>query len=422
MAMEYLVKKPALPQFIASLERIATRETYPQIRNEIVYFDDEAHRPPFEQTVRARRHTNAVPPWRFQPSQTEIWMLEQKSETEPGVLKQMQRIALRFSEIIALLGDQTESKGAQLSALVPFMANSYERQNFIVKGDGRIRITVDNKAVYYAFVNGLVAERTGSKEFSRVELKTYGHGAHNDYLLQVYGALGLAKAVPVISKKDMAYNLHRQRLMNESGWHPGRTDTEIEAKLSLDASHQHLFNLIKEDFATGRVKGFTRLERFPHTIVGGKISIYLITNTNEYLRMSRRGDDSVFTKKEDSKIMDDPYGLKCIVKRRELEGALISVPEIKDELTLYKKEKYFMVRGKHGNYRVSIDRCSRVNGYRGDLYQMEIESTMMRPSKEQEAVAAREIADITWQLIRMHSELKPTTLTKLEWIMGLGRQ
>jgi hypothetical protein len=53
---------------------------------------------------------------------------------------------------------------------------------------------------------------------------------------------------------------------------------------------------------------------------------------------------------------------------------------------------------------------------------MEIESTMMRPSKGQELDAARDIASITKQLMDMHFGLAPTTQTKQDWLMGLSRE
>ncbi len=422
----YLVNKSEVPQLIKSLEGIAIRVSHRENRKDVIYFNNEEHELYFGQDVRAKKYSKSVPRARFLIFQDRGWTFEQKGELHTSNSTSMRTHPgkLEFFEIAEWLQSQREFNSVHLMApLVPFVVNSYEHMDFLINGDRNFKITVDSGTKHYAFLGISAAVQTGQEDFARVNLKMHYERNNYDYdIARMYRKLiNSVAAVPVVSKMDAAYNLLGAHLMQEAGLQTGQTDTEIEGKLSLDGRYQYLFNRIKSEFAEGMVKGFTLMERFPHTIEGAKISTYLITEGNEYIRLSAKGDDRVVTTKEGKEIMGDPYGLGCILRRKEIESTSIPNLENREEISIYKNTKHFMVTSKEGNeYCISIDRCSRMGGRQSyDLYQMEIESTMMQPSKEQEADAARDIASIIKQLIDMHDELSPTTLTKQEWVSRL---
>jgi hypothetical protein len=327
-----------------------------------------------------------------------------------------------------MIGSWTEFQGTQLSTpLAPFVANSCTRLNFLVDGNKKFKITIDGGITYYSFVDGSTAFRIGEDKFARVEIKLFDSRL-SVHLPALYSMLDAAGAELVISKKDSADNMYSAHLMRESRLQPKPTDTEIEAKLSIAPIQQRVFTSIKKDFTAGRVKGFAITEEFPYTLVSARINTYLRTNDNGYVRVSAEGSEKVVTTKEDSEMMADAYGLGCIVKRKELEKKPASSMHAHDGAALYKKAKNFMVRSKESgmDYNISIDSCFRISDKGSSswasLSQVEIESTLSSPSKKQEADAVREIASITKQLMDMHHELAPTTVTKQEWLTGVSRK
>jgi hypothetical protein len=427
----YLIKNSELPRFLSTLERIASREDHsPKSEYVIAYLDNKKRQLGPEQTVRAISYTEPNTAADSRLFNDGSWILEQKgrscSNARSNELYSVTN--LKFSELVALAQGWTEFQGVQLSApIMPLTAAVSQRQNYFVDGDKRLRITVDNGTTYYAFVKKLIADKIGGEYFSRVGLKMYDQSM-SGHLPMLCALLGSAGAVPVISKKDTANNMHSARLLRESGLLKEETDTEIEAKLSISPDRQSLFNTIKTDFEFNRVRGFTIKEGFQYTLVNGKISTYLKTNDNRYVRVSTEGRERVVTTKEDSETMNDAYGLGCIVKRKELERKPESKLILSDGASLYKKTKYFIVTGNESDrdYHVSIDSCFRINNNwfsdEGSLSQIEIEATLMNPSKGQETEASKDIANVAKQLIDLHDELAPTTVTKQEWLTNLGRK
>lgn len=133
-----------------------------------------------------------------------------------------------------------------------------------------------------------------------------------------------------------------------------------------------------------------------------------------------KGRLKVIIVKDEAEVMDDALGLGCILRRREIKSPMDQAQGGKaPTVTLYRKRKYFLVRSKRSgrDYCILIDRCTHGGS---SLFQMELEETLLKPTKEQENQVAAEIAEITGRIMDTHPELKPTSLTKREWLMGVA--
>jgi hypothetical protein len=424
----YLVSKSELPQLMKSIESMTSEIQYTKSTDKKVYFNSQAHELYFGQTVRASNYGISSPSVEFRFSPFELWTLEQKSilYTKSDVIKHSQKESYGIEEIKSMLRGQTKFDGVSLSEpLRPFIATTANRRNFVFKNDGRFKITMDTFTKCFAFVDDSVAKQVGAEDFARIELKRFGYAGECDStVLKIYDEmLNSAKAMPVVSKRDAGYNMLSAYLMCAADWRTHTTDTEIEAKLSVSAHNQNLFNLIKNDFAYGRILGFALIDKFSYILERAMMNTYLITEDNRYARVSAKGDHRVLTTKEDNEIMDDPYGLGCIIKRKEVETALLPSTANEKEVTLYKKTKEFWVRSNqsHNRYHISIDGSFPINSSVASLYQIEIESTMNNPTSSEVAIATMEIAGITKQITDMHKGLTPTTQTKQEWLSSLMR-
>lgn len=225
-------------------------------------------------------------------------------------------------------------------------------------------------------------------------------------------------ADPTISKKDMAYNLLSDYLRRKSVRQIPSSDIEIEAKLSLKRQDQHIFHQIRNDFQNGLIGRFAIPKNFPYVLEGGKLHQYLITPENNYLRISIKGKSKKIISKEDYEIISDKFGLNCIIKRKEIKEPLSSTLVTLPAKTIHRKRKYFIVENQKtkNSYCVLIDRCT----YDSDeLFQMEIEGLLLSSSKKNEEEIVDDIAYLTNQLIQRYDILKPTNLTKLEWLKKL---
>jgi len=152
----------------------------------------------------------------------------------------------------------------------------------------------------------------------------------------------------------------------------------------------------------------------PYTLESGKLHSYL-TNSDKYLRISIKGESKKVISKENSEIIKDPYGLNCIIKRKEIKESLNPSLLVLPSKQIYRKRKYFITDNEknRNSYCILIDRCT---SGADELFQMEIEGLLFSASEAKEQETVKDIVDITFHLIRKYEALKPTTLTKLEWL------
>jgi hypothetical protein len=325
---------------------------------------------------------------------------------------------LNLKEILARVAKIRKLGGVSIPhKLVPYSAASYARSHFLENQRG-IRATVDEDVRFYKFTGDLKGKMIGRSDHAIVELKIPPHRTGSELANELQHTLHSQDAHQGISKKSTTFNLIDDQLRKAGeAYKIPRHNTEIEAKLALDSDGQDVFHEIREDFSKGKVDGFRLSTRYPSVVETGKLHQYVLTPTNDYVRIEPTHETRYQTVKEDLELAQDPYDLGNVIRRREIAeptqpGLLKQPPR-----TLQRKRKYFMVETTKGmsEYAVVIDRTT----HRGnELYQMEIDDILNSPSYDLERKSVSDVASVASFLVEEYS-LEPTTLTKGEWLMSL---
>jgi len=417
--IRYMLEQSLIKDFINEISQISEEQIFPTTYNWTLYFNNVEHEVPFEVSVKGRKYSNQ--PFSGFLKSDEEWIFEIKEDyiSKDSRLRKKKREILTLERILNELSRITQIRTNPVTLpLKPYVADSYRRRHFIV--DEHFRFTVDDDLTYYLFEDDLEGKEIGNEDYARIEIKILPEKINSTKFRKVISLLKDLGAEETISKKDMAYNLLSSYLRKKLREGVPYSDTEIEAKLLLHRDDQHVFHKIKRDFYNGLVEGFEILNDFPYTLEGGKLHTYIITQENDFLRISKKEKAKTLTLKENAEIIDDPFQLGCIIKRREIKKPfelntdLLELPS----KTIYRKRKYFLVKNKENSrtYCILIDRCT-YNTH--ELFQMEIEGLLLSTSKNEEKDVVRDVSYLTHYLTRKYLILKPTTLTKLDWLKEL---
>ncbi len=414
--IRYIVSLSAIEDFIKEINKIAKEEVFSTPYNWTIYFNNSEHEVPFEVSIKGRKYSNQ--PFHGSLNLDEKWIFEIKEDyiNKNCRFRRKKRKVLTLEEILNTLSEMTNIKTNQItSPLRPYLLDSYRRRHFLL--DENIRITIDTDLTYYLFEDTFNGKQIGNENYARIEIKIRSEKINSTKFHKIDSLLKDLEAEETISKKDMAYNLLSNYLRKKSGRKVATGDVEIEAKLLLSRDEQYIFHKIKRDFYYGLIKGFTLLDNFPYTLEGGKLHKYLVTSKDEFFRVGIKGKSKTIIQKEGFKVVDDPYGLKCIIKRKEIRRPFDSNIDLSklQFKTIYRKRKYFLVENEKDKktYCILIDRCTHEAS---ELFQMEIEGLLDSPLKNEEREIIRDIGYLTCCLITKYPVLKPTTLTKLEWL------
>ncbi len=415
----YYIKNPQVKGFIEKLALITHPKVFPNNYNQTLYFNNSEHEVPFEISIKARRYRCSREGEHLKLIPDEKWIFEIKRDLvrKNSRLRQKKRKNLKLDEILKILQNKIRNL-IITSSLQPYVADSYRRRHYVINGKGQFRITIDDKLKYYLFESKINATQIGKENYSRVEIKVPQNKLNSPEFHKIKKLLQKSEAETIVSKKDTAYNLLSEYLRNKYNRNVKPSNIEIEAKLSLSGKNQYVFHQIKNDFYNDVFKGFKIPKDFSYTLEGGKLHRYIITPDNHYLRISMKGESKKVIYKENSEVVNDPFGLNCILKRSEIKVPLPLNFPISPSKTLYRKRKYFIVENKinKNSYCILIDRCTFDNN---ELFQMEVEGLLLSPTEDKEREVIKDIVYITKQLIKKYRFLKPTTLTKLDWLKNL---
>jgi hypothetical protein len=251
-----------------------------------------------------------------------------------------------------------------------------------------------------------------------VELKIPPGRTSSPLVRKIHGLLRRENAEQGISKKATIFNLIEERSKRSGEAYKEPThNTEIKAKVALDAEDQSLFPKIRTDLQEGKIEGFRLSESYPNVMETGKLYHYVQVPTHEYVRFETSGQSRSATIKENFQVVQDPYRLGNVIKRREIEQPIGSDMLKMPYKTLVRRRKYFMVERDGGSreYAVMMDRST----HRGhELYQLEVEDVLSSPTPKTEVRSINDVASMANYLIEEYS-LEPTTLTKNQWLMSL---
>ena len=377
-----------------------------------IYFNNEEHVVPFEFSIKARRYLPNPP--KSPVMDDSIFFLDLKRGSNKD--KQKIRLKATLEEATKIINERYSFSEIPLR---PYVLIEYLRQHYIPKNTRKIRITYDTNIKYFFFPKDQkeAVEIGRENDYARVEIKKEKPDKYFDNLIREI--LQETNAVPVISKKFTAYNLIGLYHVRTSGkpFHKELKGYEIEAKLEVDT--EEIFQRIKQ-FFKDRNSEFRLPQHFPYTFESASINKYY-RNSKGLFKAMFRGNEAEIVRKGNPEIIRDPFGLNCILKRKEKKGDVVPVnsrlirsAQLQGEL--YRMRKAFWVENPQTRrfYHISLDCCL---GLPGTLYQLEVEYTgRYKPEVGREEEIVEDIAKLTKTLIERFPELKPSQLTKQDWL------
>ncbi len=415
----YILSHSKAKDFLKEISCFAYPKSYKTNYNHTIYFNNKEHEIPFTASIKARKYSTST--FDKKLNLKEKWILEIKKEIleNKKFLKTKQREKLELKEIFGKLRGKKKIGNIQITTpLKPYIADSYRRRHYRIKKNSDFRITIDDKIDYFIHKNNLETEKIGNEDYIRVEIKIPTEELYSSEYKKIKNILTNLNALRCISKKDAGYNFLTTYLRNKKKRVVPQSNIEIEAKFSLKEDQEYVFHKIKHDFKNNLVLNFSILKEFPYTLESGKLHEYFIDSSKHILRISRKGDKGTFTKKGTGEIIKDKFGLNCIIKRDEDKNTIPKniTPEKKFK-TIYRKRKYFLIENENtkNSYCILIDRSSYLNN---QIYQIEIEGLLLKSSKKEKEIID-EIATISNILTTKYPILKPTSLTKFNWLKQL---
>lgn len=381
-----------------------------------IYFNNEEHVVPFGFSIKARRYLQK--PVDFFSLLEGKYFLDLKKGI--GENKEKIRFEVSLEEAARIVNEQFKFSDKQLRR---YVAVEYLRNHFVPKNSDGMRITVDDNASYFFFPdsdsNGIeIGKESG---FCRVEIKS--SGKNNAFFPIAEKILSECNAIPIISKKFTAYNFLGIYLAKTFGkkFRKELKNCEIESKMELES--ENVFHKIKKFFENGN-SNFRLPVHFPFTFSSASINRYY-KQGGEVFKAMFRGKDIEIVRKKKTEFVGNKLGLNCILKREEMKGEivpinseLISSAELLGEL--YRMRKAFWIVNSNNNrfYHITLDCCV---GRSGTMHELEVEYTGVYSEYSEnimanEAEIVNDIAEITQILLDNFPELKPSTLTKQEWL------
>lgn len=379
-----------------------------------IYFNNDEHVVPFEFSIKARRYLPNLPDFPVLDDD-DVYFLDLKRGK--GNDKQKIRFKTTLKEATKIVNETYSFSSIPLR---PYVLVEYLRQHYIPKNTRNIRLTSDTSLRYFFFPpDQKGAIEIGREDgYTRIEIK---EGEPNESFSNlVREVLREINAFPIISKKFTAYNflgLHHAKTSGKP-FHKELRGYELESK--LETNSEEIFQKIKQFFKENK-SDFRLPLHFPYTFESASINRYYKNNEGLFKAMFRRNEAEI-VKKGDVEIIKEPFGLNCILKRKETKGdivpidsKIISTAQLQGEL--YRMRKAFWVENQQTSrfYHISLDCCL---GLPGTLYEIEVEYTGRYIDSEdtQEEEIIEDITRITKTLIEEFPKLKPSQLTKQDWL------
>lgn len=411
--------------------------------SQTVYIGDDEFLVPWGISLKARRYLPCqLEKVTFEPTTT--FNCEIKAEESAGSQGRIkEKRSLTISDFINWIKISLKIT----EAIRPHVLTQYHRRHF-TRPSMNLRLTFDTEIRYGYFLPEGQFIWTGDENGSRIEIKVDEQAFGSQVYGQILAILEHHGAMPVISKKEQAYNFQGAYLDGFS-CKPQKeiTGVEIEAKFEVNQSHyQKLLADLKNGFLAGVFPGLYIADDYPYTQATTSINHYwskaISGQPSDGVKLLFRvGNFSVVTK-ADTIVIPDPHQLGCILKRTEKKSQVYphtnqALREIIEYYTnlfgpleycgfVYRQRRAFWPETiKEGRiYHLSIDRCITP---RGLLYQLELEYVGRRPgdwqvsSSTEEKIIA-ELGELAWAIYnwvnRGGDVLMPSRLTKFEWLVG----
>ena len=440
----FMVPQKEAAAFLKQLERIFLPVSYPNNINQTIYFNNDDLAVPWGISIKARRYLDPTDcAKRIDP--TENFFCEIKKEKKAGSPNREKIKTVSSLSDFSRWAKEKVSDAIGGRSLYPHILTQYRRRHFILPRQNDIRVTTDSEMAYGFFTKDLLTW-LGEEEGLRVEIKTSQTASTNPTCAKLFKLLKQHGAVPVISKKDQAYNLLSQYL-DKFGDQLTKelAKTEIEAKFLVECSQPYNFFLgLRNSFLKNKIPGFT-LKPYPYIKAGASINFYWTRLEKgkpvDGIKLLYKGQRFRIVTKAKTRILKDIYGLNCLMIRREEKGERFEHSKENLERVLAESTQKFGSLTPQGHllrsrlaiwpesektrrvFHLSLDRCSR-NG--NIFYQLEIEYVGRKPgyslveSKIAQEQIIKELSLLSHEVFQLANKkgfvLQPSQLTKLEWI------
>jgi len=418
--IRYYIDAQRAQKFKLDLFALMSLNSFPNPVNQTLYFNNDEHEVPFTYSIRGRRYQQQPFSERFKLKLGDRWIFEVKntrSERGRFIRHKRRNEMLPLREILGRVRKMNRLGRVPIPhRLGLYAAASYSRNHFL-ESDRGVRVTMDEHVRYFAF-EGLTGTMLGASNKAIVELKIPPGRTGSPLVRKIHSLLRKENAEQGISKKATIFNLiEQQAKISGAAYKEPNHNTEIKAKLALDAEDQSIFPRIRTDLSEGRIEGFSLSKSYPGVMETGKLYHYVQVPTHEYVRFETSGQARSATIKENFQVIQDPYRLGNVIKRREIKQPIKPGMLKMPYKILTRRRKYFMVERNGGSheYAVMMDRST----HRGhELYQLEVEDVLNSPSAKSEARSISDVASMSNYLIEEYA-LEPTTLTKNQWLTSL---
>ena len=394
--------------------------SFPNPVNQTLYFNNNEHEVPFTYSIRGRRYQQEPFKDHFKLKPSDKWIFEVKNtRSEHGrfIRHKRRNEMLPLREILARVKKMNQLGRIKIPHKLSLYAAASYRRNHFIESERGIRVTMDQDVRYFTF-NDLTGTLLGVSNKAIVELKIPPGRTSIPLVRKIQSLLRKENAEQGISKKATIFNLIEEKAKRSGeAYKEPNHNTEIKAKIALDAEDQTIFPRIRTDLAEGRIEGFRLSKSYSNVMETGKLYHYIQMPTHEYVRFETSGQARSATIKENFQVVQDPFRLGNVIKRREVEEPIQPDMLKLPYKILTRRRKYFMVEREGGSreYAVMMDRST----HRGhELYQLEVEDVLSSPSQRTESRSINDVSSLANYLIEEYS-LEPTTLTKNQWLMSL---
>lgn len=446
----FMILSENLPGFLTAIQAVLQRKDFSKNHvTRTIYFNNEDYPVPWGNTIKARSY---LPDF-----SREICLdlaatcrLEIKS-AETGALKSKIQKELSLAQASPFISSVL---GLDLQ---PYVVDEYLRYHFVSQDNPELfRVTIDQGTGYGFFDNGSSsATWVGDEDFARIELKVApGYQDSSDYR-KVAEIIANHKLMPVISKREHAFSFVGL-VIDKRGSHPPKKETkdcEIEAKFLV--RHPNPAKLLL-DLKKHLQQGSTDYEvasHYPYTQEGASINHYWSRQDQEGqlkegLKLMFIGRKVKPVLKQQTRVLPDPYGLRCILERQEVkEEPFLYTPESFNKYLaqagkslgkldyvgyLLRSRRAFWPENKKSKriFHISLDKCEALGGKVAE-WQLEIEYTGRYSEyvatgmdiKKVKAAISREVAELSKIVLsfcnREGRHLTPSTLTKFDWLRSV---
>jgi hypothetical protein len=407
-------------QFKLNLFELMSLNSFPNPVNQTLYFNNKEHEVPFTYSIRGRRYQQQPFKDHFKLKPSDKWIFEVKNtRSEHGrfIRHKRRNEMLPLREILTRVKRMNRLGRIQIPHRLSLYAGASYRRNHFLESDRGVRVTMDQDVRYFTFQD-LTGMLLGASNKAIVELKIPPGRTSIPLVRKIQGLLRKENAEQGISKKATIFNLieEKAKRLGDAYKEPSH-NTEIKAKIALDAEDQSIFPRVRTDLAEGKIEGFRPSKSYSSVMETGKLYHYVQMPAHEYVRFETSGQSRSATIKENFQVVQDPFRLGNVIKRREIEEPIQPDMLRLPYKILTRRRKYFMVErdGRSREYAVMMDRST----HRGhELYQLEVEDVLRSPSQRTESRSINDVASLANYLIEEYS-LEPTTLTKNQWLMSL---